>query len=42
MSTNADYGPPSGSAELRVYEGGHAFVAQDRRAFPEIIDFLVG
>ena len=29
-------------AELRVYEGGHAFVAQDRRAFPEILDFLVG
>ena len=28
-------------AELRVYEGGHAFVAQDRRAFPEILDFLV-
>lgn len=30
------------AAELRVYEGGHAFVAQDRRAFPEILDFLVG
>ena len=29
------------AAELRVYEGGHAFVAQDRRAFPEILDFLV-
>ena len=29
-------------AELRVYEGGHAFVAQDRRAFPEVLDFLVG
>ena len=28
-------------AALRVYEGGHAFVAQDRRAFPEILDFLV-
>ena len=28
-------------AELRVYDGGHAFVAQDRRAFPEILDFLV-
>jgi 3-oxoadipate enol-lactonase len=27
-------------AELRVYEGGHAFFAQDRRAMPEIIDFL--
>jgi 3-oxoadipate enol-lactonase len=25
---------------LRVYEGGHAFFAQDRRALPEIIDFL--
>ncbi len=29
-------------ATLTVYEGGHAFVAQDRRAFHEIIDFLVG
>jgi pimeloyl-ACP methyl ester carboxylesterase len=29
-------------AELRVYEGGHAFFAQDRRAFPEILDFLAG
>ncbi len=28
-------------AELRVYEGGHAFIAQDRRAIPEIVDFLV-
>jgi pimeloyl-ACP methyl ester carboxylesterase len=27
-------------AELRVYEGGHAFFAQDARALPEIIDFL--
>jgi 3-oxoadipate enol-lactonase len=27
-------------AELGVYEGGHAFFAQDRRALPEIIDFL--
>ena len=27
-------------AELRVYEGGHAFFAQDRRALPEILDFL--
>ena len=27
-------------ATLRVYEGGHAFLAQDRRALPEIIDFL--
>jgi pimeloyl-ACP methyl ester carboxylesterase len=29
-------------AELRVYEGGHTFFAQDRRAFPEILDFLAG
>ncbi len=29
-----------GGAALRVYEGGHAFFAQDRRALPEIIDFL--
>ncbi len=26
--------------ELRVYGGGHAFVAQDPDAFPEILDFL--
>jgi pimeloyl-ACP methyl ester carboxylesterase len=29
----------SGS-ELRVYEGGHAFFAQDPAAFPEVLDFL--
>ena len=28
------------SAELRVYEGGHTFFAQDRRALPDILDFL--
>jgi 3-oxoadipate enol-lactonase len=27
-------------AELRIYEGGHMFFAQDPRAFPEIIEFL--
>lgn len=27
-------------AELRVYEGGHAFFVQDRAAFPEVLDFL--
>lgn len=27
-------------AELRLYEGGHAFFAQDRAAFPEVIEFL--
>ena len=27
-------------SELRVYDGGHAFFAQDPRAIPEIIDFL--
>jgi pimeloyl-ACP methyl ester carboxylesterase len=27
-------------SDLRVYEGGHAFVAQDAAAFPEIIEFL--
>ena len=27
-------------AELRTYEGGHAFFAQDARAFPDILDFL--
>jgi 3-oxoadipate enol-lactonase len=30
------------NAELRVYEGGHAFFAQDRQAFPDIIGFLAG
>ncbi|HEX4490347.1 MAG TPA: alpha/beta hydrolase [Acidimicrobiia bacterium] len=28
------------NAELRVYEGGHAFFAQDPGALPEILDFL--
>jgi 3-oxoadipate enol-lactonase len=28
------------NAELHVYEGGHAFMAQDPAAFPEIIEFL--
>lgn len=27
-------------AELRVYDGGHYFMIQDRTAYPEIIDFL--
>jgi pimeloyl-ACP methyl ester carboxylesterase len=27
-------------ADLRVYEGGHAFFAQDRAALPEVLDFL--
>lgn len=27
-------------AELRLYEGGHAFFVQDRRAFPDICSFL--
>jgi 3-oxoadipate enol-lactonase len=28
------------NAELRAYEGGHAFFAQDPTAFPEVLDFL--
>ncbi len=41
--------PPSNSeaivsrvagATLHVYEGGHAFFVQDRRALPEVVDFL--
>ncbi|MGO9558811.1 MAG: alpha/beta fold hydrolase [Acidimicrobiales bacterium] len=28
-------------AELRLYEGGHMFVAQDRTALPEIVEFLL-
>jgi pimeloyl-ACP methyl ester carboxylesterase len=27
-------------AELRVYEGGHAFFAQDPQAFPDVVDFV--
>jgi pimeloyl-ACP methyl ester carboxylesterase len=27
-------------ADLRFYDGGHAFLAQDPAAFPEILDFL--
>jgi pimeloyl-ACP methyl ester carboxylesterase len=27
-------------AELRTYDGGHVFFLQDRRAIPEILDFL--
>ena len=27
-------------AELRIYEGGHAFLAQDRDSLPEIIGFM--
>ncbi len=30
-----------GGAELHVYEGGHAFVAQDGSAFDELVAFLV-
>jgi pimeloyl-ACP methyl ester carboxylesterase len=30
------------NAELRVYDGGHAFFAQDETALPEVIDFLAG
>ena len=29
-------------AELRVYEGGHAFFFQDRQAMPDILAFLAG
>jgi pimeloyl-ACP methyl ester carboxylesterase len=27
-------------SELRIYEGGHLFLAQDPRALPEIMSFL--
>jgi 3-oxoadipate enol-lactonase len=30
------------NAELRLYDGGHAFFAQDPKALPEILDFLAG
>jgi pimeloyl-ACP methyl ester carboxylesterase len=29
-------------AELKVFEGGHAFMAQDRAAFPAVLDWLDG
>jgi pimeloyl-ACP methyl ester carboxylesterase len=29
-------------AEFRVYEGGHAYLHQDRRGFPDVIEFLLG
>jgi len=29
-------------AELRIYDGGHPFIAQDPRSIPEIIGFLSG
>lgn len=29
-------------SELRTYEGGHAFIAQDSRAFPDVLAFLAG
>ncbi|WCO68136.1 alpha/beta fold hydrolase [Iamia majanohamensis] len=29
-------------AELRTYEGGHAFFVQDRAAFPDVVAFLAG
>lgn len=29
-------------ARMNTYDGGHAFFYQDRRAFPDIIDFLLG
>jgi pimeloyl-ACP methyl ester carboxylesterase len=43
--------PPSNSeaiaarikgAELKFYEGGHMFFAQDRQAFPDVLEFLAG
>ena len=30
------------NAELRLYEGGHAFFVQDRQAVPDILEFLNG
>jgi pimeloyl-ACP methyl ester carboxylesterase len=29
-------------AELHVYEGGHGYLYQDRRGFPDVIEFLLG
>jgi pimeloyl-ACP methyl ester carboxylesterase len=30
------------TAELRAYDGGHLFMVQDKRAIPEILEFLAG
>jgi 3-oxoadipate enol-lactonase len=30
------------NADVRAYEGGHAFFYQDRQAFPDIVHFLQG
>jgi pimeloyl-ACP methyl ester carboxylesterase len=27
-------------AEVRIYEGGHAFFVQDRTALPDVVEFL--
>jgi 3-oxoadipate enol-lactonase len=29
-------------AEFRVYDGGHGYLHQDRRGFPDVIEFLLG
>jgi 3-oxoadipate enol-lactonase len=29
-------------AELRLYDGGHGYLYQDRRGFPDVIEFLLG
>ena len=29
------------TAELKLYEGGHLFFIQDRRAYPDMIDWLL-
>jgi pimeloyl-ACP methyl ester carboxylesterase len=29
-------------SDLRIYEGGHTFFAQDSHAFPDILEFLAG
>ena len=29
------------NAELKLYEGGHLFFIQDRRAYPDMIDWLI-
>jgi 3-oxoadipate enol-lactonase len=28
-------------AELRLYDGGHLFFLQDKRAYPDMIDWLL-
>jgi 3-oxoadipate enol-lactonase len=40
MANSAAIASRIAGAELRAYDGGHAFFVQDRAALPDIISFL--